>query len=535
MNKFEKLILCIKAALRGDSLTMESLHALLFAGESPSTAANAVPAEKEECSQCKREQVLNALRRRCKEIQEDDLERVEEELLAYFEEYKNRDYFTDLYSEDYYRLLDLRKDPESRVVVIGDIHCDFNSLAAILIKLSASDYDFYEKAHFVFLGDYLDRGAMLFEPLLLLMDLQRILGDRMIMLRGNHELIYYDVNAQMLQGRVVPQDSVPCLNEYCGENKAFLEAFGYFYQTLPTYVYLKVQDQNVLLTHGSIPRNIFLDAFRYDQTSGAIIFEREFLYDEERKAEKSITDDSLKTKTTTLNTNLLLIRNKILYDMIWGDPSSDEEKYQVSGRFQFGRKQFEAYAKKNNLSRVFRSHEPVEYGCKSFYDNRLFTIFSTGGSQNEQAGYGDVHPAFAIVNADGSYEVENSYIYRFTVDGAIDIVGDIYTEEVMGRKAFNKFALNEEFGCSEQDFLQLQAIFADVKKGFTPLEDVEEYVEPAPEEEIVAPVTPDSGGASDEKEEVESAASDTEEISDEEEKVESAAPDTEEVNNEEDK
>lgn len=474
MSKLTNLVLNIQAALEEQPVIKDRFVELPLQKESTGK-------ESKKDSLTKKELVLEAVHRRSHEVQVDDLPQVEKEMLAYFEEFKNGNYFNDLKSEDYYRFLDLREQPEIRVVVVGDIHCDYKSLAALLFKLSVSPYDYFDKGLFVFMGDYLDRGAMLFEPLLLLMDLKRILGDRMIMLRGNHELISYNKENQLLEGRVVPQDSVPCLNEYCGENKAFLEAFGYFYQTLPTYVYLKVKNQNVLLTHGSIPRQMFLNVFRFDQETGAMKFERDFLYEEDRKVEKNIKDDSLKTKTSMLNANLLLIRNKILHDMIWGDPSNDEEKYQVAGRFQFGNKQFDAYAKKNNLSRVFRSHEPIEYGFKSFFNDRLFTIFSTGGSQNDQAGYADVQPAFAIVHADGNYQIENMYIYLLTICGAIDLIADICTEEFMGFKAFSKFALNEEFGCSAQQILWIQSLFADMNKGFAPLEGAEDM----PEEDAV--------------------------------------------------
>ena len=140
----------------------------------------------------KKEMVLNAVINRGIEIQPEDLPRVEEEMLSYFEECKNEDYFIDINSVQYYQLLDLREQADVRVVIIGDVHCDYKSLAAILLKLSVSEYDYFEKAYFVFLGDYLDRGCALFEPLLLLMDLKKILGDRLFMLRGNHEMIDYD-------------------------------------------------------------------------------------------------------------------------------------------------------------------------------------------------------------------------------------------------------------------------------------------------------------------------------------------------------
>ena len=139
-----------------------------------------------------KDQVVNAILKRGVEVTEEHLPDIMEEMKAYFAEYKNGDYFADLKNQDYYRLLDLRDNENARVVVVGDIHCDYYSLAALLLKLSVSEYDYFENAYFVFLGDYLDRGSALFEPLLLLIDLKRILGNRLIMLRGNHELISYN-------------------------------------------------------------------------------------------------------------------------------------------------------------------------------------------------------------------------------------------------------------------------------------------------------------------------------------------------------
>ena len=177
---------------------LQSIQKALSEGKPPKKSIKAPQANGKTLRMTKKDMVLQAIQERSHEIQAEDLPQVEKEMLDYFKEFKNKDYFNDIKSKDYYRLLDLRKKPEARVVVIGDIHCDFKSLAAILIKLSISEYDFFEKGFFVFLGDYLDRGGALFEPLLLLMDLQRILGERMIMLKGNHELIKYDEEKKIL-------------------------------------------------------------------------------------------------------------------------------------------------------------------------------------------------------------------------------------------------------------------------------------------------------------------------------------------------
>lgn len=459
MNKLAHLILRVQEALEKKTEYPQ-----------PVDAKEATPDSMNEAKPLtKKEEVLQALLLRSNDVEATDLPGIEDEMVAAFEAHKNDDYFTDFASTSYFRLLDLRERPDSRVVVVGDIHSDFLSLAAILLKLSVSDYDYFENGFFVFMGDYLDRGMMLFEPLLLLLDMKKILGERMVMLRGNHELIDYDDATQLLTGRVIPQDSVPLLNKFCSENKPFLQSFAYFYRTLPTYVYLKVADQNVLLTHGAVPRDIFLNSFCYDTETGAIVFEKEFLYELNAKIKNEISDDSLTTCTRLCNGNLLRLRNEILNDMIWGDPSTAEEKYQVNGRYEFGSKQFESYATKNKLSRVFRSHEPEATGIASFFDNRLFTVFSTGGVHNQQSGYEGLQPAFAIVRGDGSYALENSNLYRVSVGEIIELTTDLFDEQVISLRAADKYNLNDEFCCSTDTALQLLATIEEIKSNFSPI------------------------------------------------------------------
>lgn len=414
----------------------------------------------------KKQQVLQAVVKRAKAIMEEDLPWVERDLMAFFEENKNEDYFVDLTSEKYKLFLDLRGDTNSRTVVVGDIHCDFYALAAILLKLSTSTYDYFESGRIVFLGDYLDRGGCVFEHLLLLMDLKQILGNRMIMLKGNHEMIAYIDDSQELESRVMPQDTCPVLNQFCGDNKDFLKSFGDFFRTLPTYVYLKVADQNLVLTHAAVPRQMFLDDFKYDQKSGAIVFEKGYLHEQLESACTATSDNLMTTLKKTFNSNLLKVRNRILNDMIWGDPCRDQEKFQVAGRYQFGSLQFDAYAQKNQLARLFRSHEPVIDGYESFFDERLYTIFSTGGSQNDQAFYADINPAFAVIKGDGSYFIENSFVYKVELFGVIGLVCNLFSDEIIENKNTKHSSLNEEFYCSESEALKIEAMFARIKQGF---------------------------------------------------------------------
>lgn len=382
----------------------------------------------------KKDMVIEAIRNRRVAVEEKDLRGIERTLTEFFVKNQNDDYTVNLQSNGYFRLLDLRSIPDTRVVVIGDIHCDYNSLAAVLLKLSVSNYDYFEKAYFVFLGDYLDRGTALFEPLLLLMDLKKILGERMIMLKGNHELLEWDSVKENLKSRVKPHESSDCLNEYCGNNKQFLQGFARFYSTLPIYVYLKTNDRNVLLTHAAVPRDVFLKIIQFDEMTGEIVF-----------------------SSDTPVQDRLSIRNQIFKDMIWGDPSPYNEKYQVEGRFEFGSKQFEQWTSSNHIDLMFRSHEEVSCGYRGFFNDRLFTVFSTGGVDNDDTHYKGVEPAFVVIQSDRFF-VENSYIFYVQKDGK-KICLNLFNKQTYTEKQAENYKLDNEFLSNEEMEHRVRHVF----------------------------------------------------------------------------
>lgn len=387
-----------------------------------------------------KEKVLEAIQE-IKEVQEEDLPKVCKGLSAYYAKYTNEDYTKDLSSKSYFRFIDLSSQPDTRVVIIGDIHSDFNSLAAILLKLTISEYDYFDKSIFIFLGDYLDRGSTLFEPLMLLKSLKEIMGDRMIMLKGNHESVWYDSSMQKITTRVSPNQSCQCLNEYCGKEKDFLNQFAVYYSELPIYVYLKTKEKNILLTHAAIPRDASQEPVYFDENSGAIIFDN-----------------------STPVTRRLQMRNTILKDMIWGDPKNCDRKIQMEGRFEFGRLQFDHFAQRNHINLLFRSHEEAPCGHQSFFDNRVFTIFSTGGSENDQTGYPTVEPAFAVIQNE-RFVIENSYIYRLRKDGK-QIVLNLFNKQIYTDKQQEGLKLGEEFECNQEQCDFIRSVFKHIKASY---------------------------------------------------------------------
>ena len=387
----------------------------------------------------RREQVLAAIRS-IREVDDKTLASAMEELTAYFIKYANGDYHQSLASKDYYRLLDLQHSPQMRVVVIGDNHCDFYALAAVLLKLSVSDYDYFERATFVCLGDYLDRGGALFETQLLLKRLKEVLGERFILLRGNHELVDFDEATHRFTSRVRPAQTSECLNTYCSGNIEFLRQFARFHSTLPTYVFLKTSHKNVLLTHASIARDKYLSMYHMDAQSGEIVFE-----------------------STVPTESRLAMRNGILKDMIWGDPRDCDEKMQFDSRFEYGRKQFERFATRNHVSLLLRSHEEVAEGYKKFFGGSVVTLFSTGGKANEQTGYPNVEPVFAVL-CDGELHIESCFVYDVCAASG-PIAMNLFTNNRQDSRAVRDM-LGDEFRCSWEKSQQIIAAFKAARAAF---------------------------------------------------------------------
>ena len=71
--------------------------------------------------------------------------------------------------------------PKERVVVVGDIHGDLESLKALLERVYPLD------GYLLFLGDYGDRGEYPVEVYYLILRLKEELPDRVVVMRGNHE------------------------------------------------------------------------------------------------------------------------------------------------------------------------------------------------------------------------------------------------------------------------------------------------------------------------------------------------------------
>ena len=377
-------------------------------------AVPAAPDEKASSDHLLKQKVLSLVARYRKDINEEDLPKVQSELKAFFDSQPR---------QPYYLLMDRRYEKEDkRLVIIGDTHCDYNSLAALFEKLSLSAYDYFNNATFVFLGDYLDRGGILFEYLMLLVGFKKLLGDRCIFMKGNHELIEYNETAGKLESLVRPAETSSTLNTYCGSDKEFLSKFADYFSNLPYYILLKTSRGTDLLVHGGIPRDAIMDKCTISHDTGEMLVEG---------------DDR--------------IREMALDNMIWADPRSERFKLQGGGsRFEFGYEQFEHFVTANKIDRIFRSHEPVQNGVEAFYNDRLYTVFSNGGTKNSVTGYQEVeNPVVAIMGVDGEVRFESLFFKKVAVNQGYTVLNALL---YMGEDASEDFSmqlddlhLNNEF------------------------------------------------------------------------------------------
>lgn len=127
----------------------------------------------------------------------------------------------------------------SPVTVCGDIHGQFHDLLELFTVAGGAA----PETSFVFLGDFVDRGAMSVETVSLLCVLKASYPERVTLVRGNHE------SRQTTQ---VYGFQVECLKKYDGDARVY-KAFTDMFDFLPLGA---VVDERLLCLHGGLSPSI---------------------------------------------------------------------------------------------------------------------------------------------------------------------------------------------------------------------------------------------------------------------------------------
>ncbi|CAL8997675.1 unnamed protein product [Prunus brigantina] len=229
--------------------------------------------------------------------------------------------------------------PESRVIVVGDLHGQLHDLLFLLHDAGFPS----ENRFFVFNGDYVDRGAWGLESFLILLAWKVFMPKRVYLLRGNHESKYC-TSVYGFKNEVLTKYGDRCKHVYC-------KCLGCF-KDLPL---ASIIGKHVYTAHGGIFRHMPVMpkksrgkkrhkiGFNPDPNSLSLGSVEEL-----NKARRSVLDPPWEGP------------NLIPGDVLWSDPSMT---YGLSLNTErgigllWGPDCTEAFLKKFQLKLIIRSHE----------------------------------------------------------------------------------------------------------------------------------------------------------------------------------
>lgn len=132
----------------------------------------------------------------------------------------------------------LFEEPGIKLTLWGDIHGSVHSLIRTVSDFVATDSwtitDPYR--YFIFLGDYMDRGAFSLETFYVLMRLKIANPSRVFLLRGDHEMHTMNMTNHFFKEMNV---------KYPEDGRKLVEEIGSLYNFLPVAVWLAFSDQPV--------------------------------------------------------------------------------------------------------------------------------------------------------------------------------------------------------------------------------------------------------------------------------------------------
>jgi len=212
-----------------------------------------------------------------------------------------------------------------------------------------------EEIKIIFLGDYVDRNKMDIHNLLYILTFAMKYPKYVRILRGNHE----EVTINMRYG------FWHSINKYL-PNLYLFNDFEYFFMKLPLVHAVHYQSETmveprvIVSLHGGIP-----------------IYDNKFT---EMPKIPNIVEGLDRLDPSYSNIDEM---GDLSQQILWNDPADDLPPgmfFLPSKRgigFNFGKEVFDEWMKQNKADRLIRGHEVFLEGFKNFFNNRLFSVFSS--------------------------------------------------------------------------------------------------------------------------------------------------------------
>ena len=239
-----------------------------------------------------------------------------------------------------------------RIHAFGDIHAQFFKLKRLVDRLFIKEGDLL-----VFVGDYVDRGAEQVEVVNVLFYYKQLLPDRIILIRGNHE--------------------DPIINRQFGfydevrlkfkNNKLLYRLYNQAFSQLPLAA---ITWNKIFCVHAGIPDGL-----------------------------EEIEDINF------LPNGQETIEDPITKQLLWNDPKEKVKDFKYSvrgpGIKRFGKDAFLEFIERNEIKHIIRSHEKFKDGYKSYFDDKLLSIFSSRSYSKR------VSTVVGVITTHGEVEIIN--------------------------------------------------------------------------------------------------------------------------------
>ncbi|MDO9517749.1 MAG: metallophosphoesterase, partial [Methanosarcinaceae archaeon] len=202
----------------------------------------------------------------------------------------------------------------TKILIVADLHGDLNALYSALRIRSDLGCDTV-----IFLGDYIDRGPASLDVLEKVFSLKIAEPEKIILLRGNHELKETNRFEKLFEDLEYDEDL------YARINRVF--------DKMPVGA---VISNKIFCVHGGIPGPVKLSE----------------------------------------------ITKEDAYPYVWNDPSEMDginQSIRGPGMRTFGEDVFDEFLQVNGLERMVRGHSVVEGGFKWWFGERLLSLYSVPG------------------------------------------------------------------------------------------------------------------------------------------------------------
>jgi len=257
----------------------------------------------------------------------------------------------------------LFKDSSYEYYFVGDIHSD-----DFIIRRILENCDFFKKIvsekniRLIFLGDYVDRGKEHLKTIGEILILKYIFPGNIYLTKGNHDGGFLEGDGVKLCVGKPLEDKMEdyfilfldILTKKNGSfSKELIKKYLELFNSMAIINIIIMEDKIILGAHGGLPR-----PHREKKDIYGYI-----------KSIMDLTDESI----------IDSIGKTIVQNILWSDPlRGDQELREDSGRFRFKEEEFYEFSRIFGVDIFIRGHEAHENGCEKYFDNGVYSVFSSG-------------------------------------------------------------------------------------------------------------------------------------------------------------